>query len=98
MDFDGLRSIPKKTNGQRLGKIRKELQKLLKNAGIKIVIETCHTTVDYLDVIMELKDLSYRPRRKPKDNLSYVNSMSDHPLTHMCAHRSIKKRSKSKFT
>ena len=75
---DGL-AVINNTNGQKLDKIRKELHKLFKNEGLKIVVENCHTTVDYLDVIMELKDLSFRPYRKPNDNPLYINSMSDHP-------------------
>ena len=54
---DGL-AVINNTNGQKLDKIKKELHKLVKNEGLKIVVENCHTTVDYLDVIMELKDLS----------------------------------------
>ena len=75
---DGL-VIINNANGQKLDRIRKQLHELFKAEGLKITVELCDDTVDFLDVVMNLKTKSYRPYRKPNDTPTYVHAKSSHP-------------------
>ena len=75
---DGL-AVINKTNGQRLDKIRKQLHSLFQKEGLKITVDLCQHSVDFLDVVLDLTDKSYRPYRKPNDTPLYINAKSNHP-------------------
>ena len=75
---DGL-AVINKTNGQRLDKIRKQLHSLFQKEGLKITVDLCQHSVDFLDVVLDLTDKSYRPYRKPNDTPLYINAESNHP-------------------
>ena len=62
---------------------QKELKKTLKNffkeLGLKIEIKTNLKVVDFLDVTFNLATEMYYPFKKPNDELTYVNTKSNHP-------------------
>ena len=65
---DGLAAIH--GNGQDVERVRKKLYKLFQEEGLKITSEGNTTVVDYLDVVLDLKNNSYKPFTKPNDNMS----------------------------
>ena len=74
---DGLAAIH--GNGQDVERVRKKLYKLFQEEGLKITTEVNTTGVDYLDVVMDLKNNSYKPFTKPNANTKYVSLQSNHP-------------------
>ena len=57
------------TNGHLTDKIRNNIIKLFKEIGFKIEIETNLKIVNFLDVTFNLAKSTYRPYRKPNNNL-----------------------------
>ena len=51
----------------------------VKEIGFKMEIETNLKIVNFLDVTFNLANSSYRPYRKPNDNLLYIHTSSNHP-------------------
>ena len=49
------------------------------NARFNIEIKTNLHIVDFLDVTFNLLDGTYKPYKKPNDQLLYVNTSSNHP-------------------
>ena len=47
--------------------------------GLKITIDANLSTVDFLDVTLELKTGLYKPYMKPNNTLQYVHTSSNHP-------------------
>ena len=79
--------------GQRQKKLKKQLQSLFKQKGLQIIIECNLKVVNYLDVIFNLNDGSYRPYRKPNDGTHYIHIQLDHsPSITKQLPRSIEKR------
>ena len=64
---------------QKTNRIRKDIIEIFKNAGFKIEIKTNLHIVDFLDVTSNLLDGTYKPYKKPNDQLLYVNTSSNHP-------------------
>ena len=60
-------------------RIRKEVIKIFKEIGFKIELQTNLKVVDFVDVTFNLSSATYKPYRKPDDNLLYVNTSSSHP-------------------
>ena len=52
---------------------------MFKGVGFKIEIETNLKIVNFLDVTFNLANSTYRPYRKPNDNLMYIHTSSNHP-------------------
>ena len=75
---DGI-AIFKNVSGPTSEKIKKQLQSLFKQKGLKIIIECNLKVVNYLDVTFNLNHCSYRPYRKPNDETHYIQIQSDHP-------------------
>ena len=75
---DGL-FILREINKQQTDKIRKEIISIFKNINFKIEIVTNLTEVDFLDVIFNLENNTYRPHKKPNDKLIYTDVSSNHP-------------------
>jgi hypothetical protein len=75
---DGLIAMHKKS-GPQLDKIRKEIIKIFKNIGFQIEISINLKIVNFLDVTFNLSENSYKPFKKPNDELSYININSNHP-------------------
>ena len=61
--------------------IKKEICAVYKAEGLNITIEANKKSVDFLDIIMDLRDGLYRPYLKPSDAPKYVHKMSNHPPT-----------------
>ena len=75
---DGL-SVFKNKNGTQLERIKKNLQKKFKDFGSEILAESNLTTVNYLDVILNLNNASFKPYHKPDYIIQYINKESNHP-------------------
>ena len=75
---DGL-ILLRNRNEQLTDRIRENVIKLFKEIGFKIEIETNVKIVNYLDVTFNLANNTYKPYRKPNDNLLYIRSSSNHP-------------------
>ena len=74
---DGL-ILLRNTNRQLTDRIRKNVIKLFKENGFKIEIETNLKIVNFLDVTFNLRNSTYRPYRKPNDNLLYIHTSSNY--------------------
>ena len=75
---DGL-FILRNINKQQTDKIQKKIISNFKNINFKIEIVTNLTEVDFLDVIFNLENNTYRPYKKPNDKLIYIDVSSNHP-------------------
>ena len=75
---DGL-GIVKNLNAQQIDRTRKKIIKIFKDIGFDIEIETNLKEVDFLDITFNLASETYKPYKKPNDNLMYVNTSSNHP-------------------
>ena len=75
---DGL-FILRKINKQQTDKIRKKIISIFKNINFKIEIVTNLTEVDFLDVTFNLENNTYRPYKKPNDQIIYIDISSNHP-------------------
>ena len=69
---DGL-LILRNANGQQIDRIRKKITKTLKYIGFAIDIETNSKIVDFIGTTFNLNNGTYRPYKKPKDLLLYIN-------------------------
>ena len=53
-------------------------QKMFKNKGLEIIV-TCNMKIgNYLDLILELNNGSYRPYKKTNEKTNYIHVNSDH--------------------
>ena len=68
---DGL-VLLRNTSKQKTDRIRKDIIEIFENAGFKIKIKANLHIADFLDV-------TYKPYKKPNDQLPYVNTSSHHP-------------------
>ena len=68
-----------KKSGPQLEKIRKDIIKVFKNIGFQIEININLKIVNFLDVTFNLSESSYKPYKKPNDELLYINVNSNHP-------------------
>ena len=50
-----------------------------KKSGLEIIIEYNKKVVDFLDVTLNFKDVTYKPYQKPDIKVSYINVQSNHP-------------------
>ena len=76
---DGL-GTHKKFPDTKLKNIKNRLIAIFESLGLKIVIDTKLTNVNFLDVTMDLHNESFKPFRKPNDTPIYVHKLSNHPL------------------
>ena len=75
---DGL-AILEATSGPETDRIRKKIEKLLKDHNLQITTELGLIQTNFLDVTFNLKSGKYWPYRKPNDQPLYVNAGSNHP-------------------
>ena len=77
---DGL-SIFRKKSGTQLEKMKKKLQRLSKEYDLEITAESNLKIVNYVDfqLTFNLKDSTFRPYRKPDDQIQYIHTESNHP-------------------
>ena len=66
-------------SGRKLDMKRKQLCKIFKENDLKMTALTNVKVVNFLDVTLDLTTKSYRPYRKPNNNMVYVHVNSDHP-------------------
>ena len=66
-------------NGQQTDRTRKKIVKIFKDTDFSIDITTNLVEVNFLDVTFNLLNETYRPYRKPNDELKYINVSSNHP-------------------
>ena len=74
---DGLILI-RNINSQQTDRLRNRIIKKLQSIGFKIEIVTNLQEVHFLDVTFNLISNTYRPYKKPNDNLKYINTSSNH--------------------
>ena len=75
---DGL-LILRNINGQHIDRIHKNIIKIFKDIAFPIDVETNLKTADFLDIRFNLNKDTYRPYKKPKVLLLYINKFSNHP-------------------
>ena len=66
-------------DGQQTDRTRKKIVKIFKETEFSIDITTKLVEVNFLDVTFNLLNETYRPYRKPNDELKYINVSSNHP-------------------
>ena len=76
---DGLIVLNNK-NGQQTDRTRKKIVKIFKDTDFSIDITPNLVEVNFLDVTFNLLNETYRPYRKPNDELKYINVSSNHKL------------------
>ena len=74
---DGL-DIMKKMSGPEIEQKRKQIIKIFKDCGLNITIKTNLTSVDFLDICLNLRDNTYQPYRKPNNESICINKSSNH--------------------
>ena len=65
----------KKVKGRNADKIRKELIKIYKNAGLNTTVDTNVKIINSLDVTLNLNKQIVRPYKKPNDEPQYINKL-----------------------
>ena len=75
---DGL-AVSRNRSGPENERMKKEFQRIFREKGLQLVIECNKKVVNYLDVTMNLNNGSYKPYRKPDDEINYIHAESDHP-------------------
>ena len=75
---DGL-VLVRNTSKQKADRIRKDIIEIFKNTGFKIEIKTNLHIIDFFDITFNLLDGTYKPCKRPNDQLLYVNISSNHP-------------------
>ena len=75
---DGL-AIFKNVGGSKAEKILKDIQKLFKDNQLNITIQCNLKIVNYLDVTFNLSNATYRPFCKTSNEITYINTESNHP-------------------
>jgi hypothetical protein len=68
-------------SGPQADRIRKDLNKIFNNCGLKITAQTNLRSVSYLDVTLDLNTGLHMPYRKPNNDPVYINTLSNHPPT-----------------
>ena len=72
-------AILKNTSGLEVEKLKKKFQKLFKEKDLDIIVQCNLKITDYLDIILNLNDGSYRPYRKSNKETNYIHINSDRP-------------------
>ena len=67
-----------KVTSQKTDKIRKTIIQIFKDNGFSIGIVTNLVEINFLDVIFNLRNGSYRPYKRPNDKLKYINGLSNY--------------------
>ena len=70
-------AVFKNKSGPQSEKIKKTFQKMFKNKGLDIIDYCNMKIVNYLDVTFNFG--SYRPDKKPNEEINYIHVNSDHP-------------------
>ena len=76
IEGDGL-IVFKNTIGLQSEKIKKNFQKKFTNKGLVIIVNCKMKIVDYLDVMLDLHNRSYRPYKMPNEKANDIHVKSD---------------------
>ena len=68
---DGL-AVFRNVSGAHCEKIKNEFQKLFLQHGLKLIIKCNYKILDFLDLILNLTDSTYKPYHKPNDEICYI--------------------------
>ena len=74
---DGILAL--RATGREMDQIRQKLEKMFRENGLKIVVVVNVKVTEFLDVKLDLNTRKFRPFRKPRDVIKYVNYNSNHP-------------------
>ena len=77
---DGIAVLPN-SSGFIVEKLKKQTHAFFKSMGLRVTVESPMVITDFLDVKLNLNDLSYMPYKKPNAKIMYVNKNSSHPKT-----------------
>ena len=77
---DGLAVIPRQS-GSATERLKKQLHSFAKNLGLRLEIDEPSTKTEYLDVFLDLDNITFAPYRKPNSEIRYINNKSNHPRT-----------------
>ena len=66
-------------SGPEVEQLRKRVFQIFKSLGLKVTIEANMNTTDFLDIVFNLGDGSYKPFRKENQTPMYVHCKSNHP-------------------
>ena len=75
---DGL-AVFRNTSGPQAEKIKKRFQSIFYKNNLSIIVKCNLKIVDYLNVILSFSDGLYKPFHKPKSEVNYIHSESNHP-------------------
>ena len=75
---DGL-AIFKNVRGPKSEIVKKYIQKLFKENELDIVTQCKMKMINYIDVTLNLENLTYRPYQKENNQVKYINTESNHP-------------------
>ena len=75
---DGL-GIFRNLSGPEIERKRKAIVCVFKECGLSITTKANLKVVNFLDMQLDLINGTYRPYRKPNDNLMYIDINSNHP-------------------
>ena len=67
------------TTPRNVEKIRQKIHDIMSELGLKITSRANLKVVEFLDVVFDLQNESYKPYLKPGDRPLYVNRKSNHP-------------------
>ena len=59
-------------NGRKIERIRKKLHNVFSEIGLKITTQISDIIANYLDITLNLRDMSYKPYHKPNIHLIYI--------------------------
>ena len=75
---DGL-AVMESCSGSTADRIRKQIIKIFQDYDLKITVQTNLKVVDFLDATLDLNTGTHQPYRKPNDEPTYINCLSNHP-------------------
>ena len=78
--------------GTEIERIKKKINKIFEDCGLKITIKEDLKMVNFLEVTFNLHKNTYEPYRKPDNQPVYINVNSNHPPTIRELPKSIRKR------
>ena len=71
----------KNKSGLQSEQVKKNIQKIFKELGLDIIIQCNMKVVNCLDVTFNLNDGTYKPYRKPNNEIKYIRKNSNHPTS-----------------
>merc|ERR1712240_404487 len=75
---DGLAVLPN-SSGFKVERLKKQTHAFFRSMGLKVTVESPLVVTDFLDVKLNLSDLSYMPYKKKNAKIMYINKCSSHP-------------------